>query len=1222
MKKNVPQFLQVFAKGLFVLLTSVHGVNGQITLKQDYTHTNPADIGVFQGINFKEGGFSALFPIAGTNGKEFWTISDRGVNVDAANANDAACRPTYDKIYAFPSYVPKIHRIRIQGSKIEVLQTITMKRPDGTGASGIINPTGFGSTAAEVASTDTVQNCANFNTKIAPKDVWGIDSEGLAVDKDGNFWIAEEGGPTVWKLNRNGVVVKRYTPYANLTGAETIDVAIDTVFKFRKNNRGFEGLTITPNGKVYAIIQSPILYPSKSVGEATRIHRLLEIDPTTDQSKMFAYLNDGPVGTGSNQIRFRDWKIGDLAAVNDSVLLVLEAGLRGTTDRKFVYKINISQATPVTSGLYGGTTLEALVDQAGLTANAIVPVKKTLVMDLLANGWPAVLEKAEGIAIINDSTLAINNDNDFGQSSPAENGVATANGIISHLFIYDLKGVNKLTNFVEPTAPITYGVTGPSTFISPYLQPTQDKVKFTSILTAGETVANYTMAGLGDGMGAFDNNDGTFTLLINHEMGNTAGAVHAHGQKGAFVSSWKIKKEDLTVIGGADLIRDVNLWNGTGYEKFNTANPSINAAMGRFCSADLPEVNAFYNPKTGLGTTTRIFMNGEETGAEGRGFAHIASGSEIGNSFELPRLGKYSYENAVACPSSDDKTVVIGLDDATPGQVYVYVGNKQATGNDVERAGLTNGKLYGVAVAGLAAETSANVPNSNTAFTLADLGNVEAKTGATLNTESNNAGVTAFLRPEDGAWDPSSPADFYFVTTNSFNSPSRMWRLRFTDVKNPELGGTITAVLDGTEGQKMMDNLTIDNAGHILIQEDCGNVSRLGRTWQYTIDSDQMLEIGTHNPALFLTGATDFLTEDEEATGIIDVQEILGEGMFLLYDQAHYNITSDVVQGGQLLAMYNPSSADSAAAIVSNPVNTSVCQNKDIELSITASQATNFQWQVLNGTVYENLVNNANYAQVNTPKLLVKAASLDLNGKQYRCLASRMTGLKAASESATLTVKPSSTSTTPKTVCSSDLPFLWNGGSYSTAGTYVKTLAAKNGCDSIATLNLSIESIAVEAIYANGVLKATQGGATYKWMNCTTNQVISGQTAQTFKPTADGSYKVIVTKGSCSDTSVCVAVSTVGINELEAQAMDVILFPNPTSDAATLKVNVATPQELTISIIDALGRFVSENQVVEANTGLNEFMVPTAKLNEGVYFVQLTNRAKSSVATVRMVVKH
>jgi sterol desaturase/sphingolipid hydroxylase (fatty acid hydroxylase superfamily) len=39
------------------------------------------------------------------------------------------------------------------------------------------------------------------------------------------------------------------------------------------------------------------------------------------------------------------------------------------------------------------------------------------------------------------------------------------------------------------------------------------------------------------------------------------------------------------------------------------------------------------------------------------------------------------------------------MDDSTPGQVYVYIGEKQDTGNEVEKAGLHGGSLYGVKVA-------------------------------------------------------------------------------------------------------------------------------------------------------------------------------------------------------------------------------------------------------------------------------------------------------------------------------------------------------------------------------------------------------------------------------------------------------------------------------------------------------------------------------------------
>jgi hypothetical protein len=80
--------------------------------------------------------------------------------------------------------------------------------------------------------------------------------------------------------------------------------------------------------------------------------------------------------------------------------------------------------------------------------------------------------------------------------------------------------------------------TGPSTSQSPYVVASEPGVVTKSILTAGDTVAGYRMVGIPDGLGAFDNGDGTFTVLMNHELGATAGVVRAHGSAGAFVSRW------------------------------------------------------------------------------------------------------------------------------------------------------------------------------------------------------------------------------------------------------------------------------------------------------------------------------------------------------------------------------------------------------------------------------------------------------------------------------------------------------------------------------------------------------------------------------------------------------------------------------------------------------------------------------------------------------------
>lgn len=447
-------------------------------------------------------------------------------------------------------------------------------------------------------------------------------------------------------------------------------------------------------------------------------------------------------------------------------------------------------------------------------------------------------------------------------------------------------------------------ITGLSSSASPYIVSSAPAVVTTSLLTVGDSVNDkpdgtpYRLVGIPDGLGAFDNGDGTFTVLMNHELRETLGVERAHGATGAFVSKWTVDKKSLRVLHGEDLIQTIGVWDGGRWD-YQTG-----IQISRLCSADLPALTAFYNPKTGKGYDGRLFMNGEERGAEGLAYAHGLDGV----SYQLPWLGRFSWENNVAHPNAGDKTVVIGLDDSGDGQIYVYVGEKQASGhNAAELAGLTNGVLYGVKVDGYPFEEDAVGIPSGTPFTAYGFGDVVDWSGAQLQDVSRANGVTEFQRPEDGAWDPTHPNDFYFVTTASFDGNSRLWRLRFVDPTNPALGGTIDMLLEGNEGQKMMDNLTIDKRGRIFIQEDPGGNERLAKIWAYDIRRDLLVEVATHDPDRFLPGAPDFLTTNEESSGILDVSDILGNGWFLLDVQAHYDIGDpELVEGGQLLAMRVP----------------------------------------------------------------------------------------------------------------------------------------------------------------------------------------------------------------------------------------------------------------------------------------------------------------------------
>jgi hypothetical protein len=81
----------------------------------------------------------------------------------------------------------------------------------------------------------------------------------------------------------------------------------------------------------------------------------------------------------------------------------------------------------------------------------------------------------------------------------------------------------------------------------------------------------------------------------------------------------------------------------------------------------------------------------------------------------------------------------------------------------------------------------------------------------------------------------------------------------------------------------------------------------LGKVWHYDPTSDALTQIAEHDPALFTPGSPDFITQDEETSGVIDVSNILGEGWYLLDDQVHAaSADPELVEGGQLLAMHLP----------------------------------------------------------------------------------------------------------------------------------------------------------------------------------------------------------------------------------------------------------------------------------------------------------------------------
>ena len=192
-----------------------------------------------------------------------------------------------------------------------------------------------------------------------------------------------------------------------------------------------------------------------------------------------------------------------------------------------------------------------------------------------------------------------------------------------------------------------------------------------------------------------------------------------------------------------------------------------------------------------------------------------------------------------------------------------------------------------------------------------------------------------------------------------------------------------------------------------------------------------------------------------------------------------------------------------------------------------------------------------------------------------------------------LTIHQNSSSTIAPSACGNYIAP--DGQTYTQSGTYSATIPDTFGCDSLITINLTIQNIDTGVSLNVNTFTANATGSQYQWIDCATNQPVSGATQQSFTPTYNGDFAVIVSNGNCSDTSFCTSVSHVSLNELSQGSLSV--QPNPTNGIVTLKgLNPSVQNRIILYTIS--GEVLTEMMTTESEVQLNlELYAP------GMYFI-------------------
>lgn len=127
-------------------------------------------------------------------------------------------------------------------------------------------------------------------------------------------------------------------------------------------------------------------------------------------------------------------------------------------------------------------------------------------------------------------------------------------------------------------------------------------------------------------------------------------------------------------------------------------------------------------------------------------------------------------------------------------------------------------------------------------------------------------------------------------------------------------------------------------------------------------------------------------------------------------------------------------------------------------------------------------------------------------------------------------------------------------------------------------------------------ITVNQAGAIYQWLDCNNaNSPVSGAINQSYTALTNGSYAVMVTQGACSDTSACVNITSIGIQQLSTNNQQLSIYPNPNNGTVSLKSSIDGVYSLT----NELGQTI---QSVKLNNS-NNYTMNIENLNNGVYFI-------------------
>jgi hypothetical protein len=199
-----------------------------------------------------------------------------------------------------------------------------------------------------------------------------------------------------------------------------------------------------------------------------------------------------------------------------------------------------------------------------------------------------------------------------------------------------------------------------------------------------------------------------------------------------------------------------------------------------------------------------------------------------------------------------------------------------------------------------------------------------------------------------------------------------------------------------------------------------------------------------------------------------------------------------------------------------------------------------------------------------------------------------------------LTINPAYNETLEISICEGE-SYNFGTQTLTESGEYTEVFESILGCDSTVNLTLTVIIVDISITTENTTITANAIDAEYQWVDCNNNyEPIPGETGQSFSPTQNGSYAVEVTQFGCTDLSNCIQITTVGFDENTLNDL-LVFYPNPNNG----EFDIELKSPMVIRLYNVIGDMVYLRHL---NAGKNTISIPW--LPNGSYIIHAQNESE------------